>query len=54
MDKGETKPIAVEHLPGTEKTELEMLLEASLKGRMANRTNRRGQAALEEESKQRS
>ncbi|MGA7870727.1 MAG: hypothetical protein WCA22_07490 [Candidatus Binatus sp.] len=31
-DKGETKPIAVEHLPGREKTELEVLLEASLKG----------------------
>src|ERR1035441_3078350 len=32
LDKGETKPIEVEHLPGTEKTELEVLLEASLKG----------------------
>ena len=31
-DKGETKPIAVEHLPGPEKSELEVLLEASLKG----------------------
>src|ERR1700722_15515972 len=31
-DKGETKPIAVDHLPGTEKTELEALLEASLNG----------------------
>src|ERR1700722_12821502 len=31
-DKGETKPIAVDHLPGTEKTELESLLEASLNG----------------------
>lgn len=31
-DKGETKPIAVEHLPGREKTELEVLLEASLNG----------------------
>ena len=35
-DKGETKPIAVEHLPGTEKTELEVLLEASLKRGQAN------------------
>jgi len=35
-DKGETKPIAVEHLSGTEKTELEVLLEASLKGGQAN------------------
>src|SRR5215469_18004445 len=26
-DKGETKPIEVEHLPGAEKTELEVLLE---------------------------
>src|SRR5208282_4957826 len=34
--KGETKPIEVEHLPGTEKTELEVLLEASLKGRKGN------------------
>jgi hypothetical protein len=31
-EKGETKPIAVEHLPDREKTELEVLLEASLKG----------------------
>src|SRR5271168_1469361 len=30
-----TKPIAVEHLPGREKTELEVLLEASLKGGQA-------------------
>jgi translation elongation factor P/translation initiation factor 5A len=32
MDKGKTKPIEVEHLAGTEKTELEGLLEASLNG----------------------
>ena len=38
-DKGETKPIAVEHLSGTEKTELEVLLEASLKGSKANGKN---------------
>ena len=38
-DKGETKPIEVEHLPGTEKTELEGLLEASLKGRKGNGQN---------------
>src|SRR5271168_688104 len=38
-DKGETKPIEVEHLPGTEKTELEGLLEASLKGEQANGKN---------------
>ena len=35
-DKGETKPIVIEHLPETEQTELEVLLEASLKGRQAN------------------
>jgi hypothetical protein len=35
-DKGETKPIEVEHLPGTEKTALEVQLEASLNGRKAN------------------
>jgi ERF superfamily len=39
LDKGETKPIAVEHLPGTEKTELEVLIEASLKGEQANGKN---------------
>ena len=39
VDKGETKPIEVEHLPGTEKTELEVLLEASLKGGQANGKN---------------
>jgi len=38
-DKGETKPIEVEHLPGTEKTELEALLEASLKGGKGNGRN---------------
>ncbi len=32
MDKGETKPIEVEHLAEAEKTELEALLEASLNG----------------------
>src|SRR5208282_5605512 len=37
--KGETKPIEVEHLPGTEKTELEVLLEASLKGEKVNGQN---------------
>src|ERR1700730_2169469 len=31
-DKGETRPIKVEQLAGTEKTELEGLLEASLNG----------------------
>jgi hypothetical protein len=31
-DKGETKPIAVEQVPSGDKTELETLLEASLKG----------------------
>jgi len=30
-NKGETKPIAVEHLPGQEKSDLQILLEASLK-----------------------
>ncbi len=38
-DKGETKPIEVEHLPGTEKTELEVLLEASLKGNKTDKPN---------------
>jgi ERF superfamily len=38
-EKGETKPIEVEHLPSTEKTQLEVLLEASLKGGQANKKN---------------
>jgi len=38
-DKGETKPIAVERLPGTEKTEIEVLLEASLRGRKTHDQN---------------
>src|SRR5215472_4891564 len=38
-DKGETKPIAVEHLPASDKTELEVLLEASLKEERANGKN---------------
>src|SRR5271165_4301189 len=58
--KGETKPIEVEHLLATEKTELEVLLEASLKGKKTdeqngaskrmqrkNRTNGRKQQALQ-------
>jgi hypothetical protein len=39
MDKGETKPIKIEHLAGTEKTELETLLEASLNGRAGDGQN---------------
>jgi ERF superfamily len=35
-DKGETKSIEVEHLAGIEKTELEVLLEASVNGSKAN------------------
>ena len=35
-EKGKTKPIAVEPLSGTEKTELEVMLEASLMGGQAN------------------
>ena len=59
-DKGETKPIEVEHLPGTEKTALEVALEASLNGRKThgqngdskrmqrtNRNNGRKQQALQ-------
>jgi hypothetical protein len=39
MDKGETKPIKVEQLAGTEKSELETLLEASLNGRAGHGQN---------------
>ena len=59
-DKGETTPIAIQHLPGREKTELEALLEASLNGRKAegkiaepkrlfrkNRSGNRKQKALQ-------
>jgi len=52
MDKGETKPIAVEDLSAEEKSELEVLLEASLNGRRGDAKKRRAQAALEKESKQ--
>jgi len=38
-DKGETKPIAVEPLPERENTELEVLLEASLKGEKKTEPN---------------
>jgi len=44
-NKGETKPIVVESLPKREKTELEVLLEASLKGEKKpepNRDSKRG------------
>ena len=53
LDKGETKPIEVEHLPGTEKTELEVLLEASLKGKKTERTKRRFEKDAAKKSKQR-
>ena len=39
FDKGDAKPMEVEHLPGSEKTELELLLDASLKGGQANGKN---------------
>ena len=39
LNKGETKPIEIEHLPGTEKTELEVLLEASSKGKTPHEQN---------------
>ena len=39
LDKGETKPIEVEHLRGTEKTELEELLDASLTRRKTHEQN---------------
>ena len=51
-DKGETQPIAVEHLPGTEKTELESLLEASLNGEKTSGQTGGPKAALQEESRQ--
>ncbi len=44
-NKGETKPIAVEHLPGQEKSDLQILLEASLKngkGHEPNGDSKRG------------
>ena len=39
LDKGETKPIEVERLSGKEKTGLEELLDASLKGRKTHKQN---------------
>jgi hypothetical protein len=39
LNKGKTKPIEVEQLPATEKSELQVLLEASLKGRKAHKQN---------------
>ncbi len=39
LDKGETKPIEVEHIPGMEKSELEVLLEASLKEKKTDERN---------------
>jgi hypothetical protein len=54
MDKGATKPIAVEHLAETDKTELETLLEASLSGpkngepKQLFRKNRRGNRKQQE------
>ena len=54
MNKGETKPIAVEHLPRTEKTELEVLLEASLNGRKANGQTGGPKRLSAKESKERS
>jgi ERF superfamily len=45
-DRGATKPIEVEHLPGTDKTELEVQLEASLKGGQPNGKNSRAKRLL--------
>ncbi len=39
LDKGKTEPIEVERLAGTEKTELEVLLEASLKDKKSHEQN---------------
>ena len=39
LNKGETKPIEIEHLPGGEKTELEVLLKASLNGKKPHEQN---------------
>src|SRR5277367_2807758 len=39
LDKGGTKPIAVEHLPEPDKTELEVLLAASMKGKKMHEQN---------------
>jgi hypothetical protein len=39
LNKGKTKPIEIELIPGTEKTELEVLREASLKGRKTHKQN---------------
>src|SRR5271163_2016207 len=39
LDKGERKPIQVEHLPKTEQTELEVLLAASLTGGQRGQLN---------------
>src|SRR5277367_5490953 len=50
FDKGETKPIEVEHLPRTEKTELGVLLEASLKGKKPNKQT--GDVKKEQRKKQ--
>jgi hypothetical protein len=39
LNKGETRPIDIEHLPGGEKTEHELLLEASLNGKKTHEQN---------------
>ncbi len=53
LNKGETKPIEVEHLPGREKTELEELLEASLNGKKPHGPKRRFEKGAAKKSKQR-
>jgi hypothetical protein len=53
LDKGETKPIEVEHVPVREKTGLEVLLEASLEEKKPHRTKRRFEEGATKKSKQR-
>ena len=46
MDKGETKPIEVENLSAEEKSELQVLLEASLNGRRRAEDKTPGQSGF--------
>ena len=53
LDKGETKPIEVEHVPVKEKTEIEVLARGFLERRETARTKRRFEEGATKKSKQR-
>ncbi len=53
LNKGETKPIEIEHLPGGEKTERELATQCFIERKETARTKRRFEKGAAKKSKQR-